>query len=80
MPRQDLTGADRTWAERYEVRDVLRCSSAGSLPQLSPTKKMSENSKTSKNKKPASIAEIRVATLFVEVWGPPLLNLSLHIA
>jgi len=26
VPRQDLTGADRTWAERYEVRDVLRYS------------------------------------------------------
>jgi conjugative relaxase-like TrwC/TraI family protein len=25
-PRQDLTGADRTWAERYEVGDVLRYS------------------------------------------------------
>ncbi len=24
MPRQHLTGADRTWAERYEVGDVLR--------------------------------------------------------
>ena len=24
LPRQDLTGADRTWAERYEVGDVLR--------------------------------------------------------
>jgi hypothetical protein len=24
--RQDLTGADRTWAERYEVGDVLRYS------------------------------------------------------
>jgi conjugative relaxase-like TrwC/TraI family protein len=24
VPRQDLTGADRTWAERYEVGDVLR--------------------------------------------------------
>jgi ATP-dependent exoDNAse (exonuclease V) alpha subunit len=23
VPRQDLTGADRTWAERYEVGDVL---------------------------------------------------------
>lgn len=28
MPRQDLTGADRTWAERYEVGDVLRYSRA----------------------------------------------------
>jgi ATP-dependent exoDNAse (exonuclease V) alpha subunit len=27
-PRQDLTGADRTWAERYEVGDVLRYSRA----------------------------------------------------
>ncbi|MGA7849105.1 MAG: AAA family ATPase, partial [Terriglobales bacterium] len=26
--RQDLTGADRTWAERYDVRDVLRYSRA----------------------------------------------------
>jgi ATP-dependent exoDNAse (exonuclease V) alpha subunit len=26
VPRQDLTGADRTWAERYEVEDVLRYS------------------------------------------------------
>lgn len=26
MPRQDLTGADRTWAERYNVGDVLRYS------------------------------------------------------
>jgi conjugative relaxase-like TrwC/TraI family protein len=25
-PRQDLTGADRTWAERYEVGDILRYS------------------------------------------------------
>ncbi|MFZ0863164.1 MAG: AAA family ATPase [Candidatus Sulfotelmatobacter sp.] len=24
VPRQDLTGADRTWAQRYEVGDVLR--------------------------------------------------------
>jgi ATP-dependent exoDNAse (exonuclease V) alpha subunit len=24
VPRQDMTGADRTWAERYEVGDVLR--------------------------------------------------------
>ncbi len=28
IPRQDLTGADRTWAERYEVGDVLRYSRA----------------------------------------------------
>ena len=28
VPRQDLTGADRTWAERYEVCDVLRYSRA----------------------------------------------------
>ncbi len=28
VPRQDLTGADRTWAERYEVWDVLRYSRA----------------------------------------------------
>ena len=26
VPRQNLTGADRTWAERYEVGDVLRYS------------------------------------------------------
>src|SRR5580704_17069130 len=26
VPRQDLTGADRTWAERYDVGDVLRYS------------------------------------------------------
>ena len=26
VPRQDLTGADRTWAEQYEVGDVLRYS------------------------------------------------------
>jgi conjugative relaxase-like TrwC/TraI family protein len=26
VPRQDLTAADRTWAERYEVGNVLRCS------------------------------------------------------
>ncbi|HWG20540.1 MAG TPA: MobF family relaxase [Terracidiphilus sp.] len=28
VPRQDLTGADRTWAERYEVGDILRYSRA----------------------------------------------------
>jgi hypothetical protein len=28
VPRQDLTGADRTWAERYAVGDVLRYSRA----------------------------------------------------
>lgn len=28
MPRQDMTGADRTWAERYEVGNVLRYSRA----------------------------------------------------
>ncbi len=28
VPRQDLTGADRTWAERYEVADVVRYSRA----------------------------------------------------
>src|SRR6202522_2155954 len=28
VPRQDLTGADRTWAERYESGDVLRYSRA----------------------------------------------------
>ena len=28
MPRQDLTGADRTWAERYDMGDVLRYSRA----------------------------------------------------
>src|SRR3984957_16433668 len=28
VPRQDLTGADRTWAERYEASDVLRYSRA----------------------------------------------------
>ncbi len=28
VPRQDLTGADRTWAERYELGDVLRYSRA----------------------------------------------------
>ena len=26
MPRQDLAGADRTWAERYEVGDIVRYS------------------------------------------------------
>jgi len=26
VPRQDLTGADRTWAERYNIGDVLRYS------------------------------------------------------
>jgi ATP-dependent exoDNAse (exonuclease V) alpha subunit len=26
VPRRDMTGADRTWAERYEVGDVLRYS------------------------------------------------------
>ena len=26
VPRQEMTGADRTWAERYEVGDVLRYS------------------------------------------------------
>jgi conjugative relaxase-like TrwC/TraI family protein len=28
VPRQDMTGADRTWAERYDVGDVLRYSRA----------------------------------------------------
>jgi len=28
VPRQDMTGADRTWADRYEVGDVLRYSRA----------------------------------------------------
>jgi hypothetical protein len=28
LPRQDLTGAERTWAERYGVGDVLRYSRA----------------------------------------------------
>jgi len=28
VPRQDLTGADRTWAERYEVGNVVRYSRA----------------------------------------------------
>ena len=28
VPRKDMTGADRTWAERYEVGDVLRYSRA----------------------------------------------------
>ena len=28
MPRQNLTGADRTWAEQYEVGNVLRYSRA----------------------------------------------------
>ena len=28
VPRQDLTGADRTWAARYEIGDVLRYSRA----------------------------------------------------
>jgi ATP-dependent exoDNAse (exonuclease V) alpha subunit len=28
VPRQDLTGADRTWAQRYEVGNVLRYSRA----------------------------------------------------
>ena len=28
VPRQNLTGADRTWAERYDVGDVLRYSRA----------------------------------------------------
>ncbi len=28
VPRQDLTGADRTWAERYQVGDILRYSRA----------------------------------------------------
>jgi len=26
VPRQDLAGADRTWAERYEVGDIVRYS------------------------------------------------------
>lgn len=28
VPRQDLTGADRTWAECYDIGDVLRYSRA----------------------------------------------------
>jgi conjugative relaxase-like TrwC/TraI family protein len=28
VPRQELTGADRTWADRYEIDDVLRYSRA----------------------------------------------------
>ena len=28
MPRQDLTGADRAWADRYNLGDVLRYSRA----------------------------------------------------
>ena len=28
VPRQDLTGADRTWVERYEIGNVLRYSRA----------------------------------------------------
>ncbi len=28
VPRQDMTGADRTWAERYDVSDLLRYSRA----------------------------------------------------
>jgi hypothetical protein len=28
VPRQDMTGADRTWAERYDVGDMLRYSRA----------------------------------------------------
>ncbi len=28
VPRQELTGADRTWAERYEIGDVMRYSRA----------------------------------------------------
>jgi ATP-dependent exoDNAse (exonuclease V) alpha subunit len=28
VPRQDLTGADRTWAARYDIKDVLRYSRA----------------------------------------------------
>lgn len=28
VPRQDLTGADRVWAQRYQVGDVLRYSRA----------------------------------------------------
>jgi len=28
VPRQDLTGADRTWAARYEIGNVLRYSRA----------------------------------------------------
>jgi hypothetical protein len=28
VPREDLTGADRTWAVKYEVRDILRYSRA----------------------------------------------------
>jgi hypothetical protein len=26
MPRQETTGADRQWVERYEVGDIVRCS------------------------------------------------------
>ncbi|MGB8832459.1 MAG: AAA family ATPase [Candidatus Sulfotelmatobacter sp.] len=32
VPRQDLTGADRTWAARYEVGDVLRYSRTSKRP------------------------------------------------
>jgi hypothetical protein len=28
VPRQELTGADRTWAAKYEVGDILRYSRA----------------------------------------------------
>jgi len=28
VPRQDLTGADRTWAARYDIGDVQRYSCA----------------------------------------------------
>jgi hypothetical protein len=28
VPRQDLTGADHTWAARYDIGDVLRYSRA----------------------------------------------------
>jgi predicted SPOUT superfamily RNA methylase MTH1 len=34
VPRQDLTGADRTWAERYEAGDVLRYSRASKETEI----------------------------------------------
>jgi hypothetical protein len=36
VPRQDLTGADRTWAERYNAGDVLRYAEEEKLSGMCP--------------------------------------------
>ena len=36
VPRQDMTGAERAWASRYQIKDVVRYSRGSKLAGIEP--------------------------------------------